>query len=106
MKRIITTLAFIVITSCASIPQQLASMPPSGKYEALGEGTCRACSFLLFSYIPIAFSSMPYRAHYWAVNMKGGEYLIKPSVYESWYYAVVGNVYCTTVSGTVIKEKR
>jgi hypothetical protein len=71
----------------------------------IGEARCKKCSFLLFGVIPIMFRSLPTRAYQCAVQSKGGEDLINPTVQESWYWAYIMNIYCTTVSGTVKRKK-
>jgi len=107
MKRIFSIiLVLLFIISCNSMPQRLSSTLPKDKYEDLGEARCRKCSFLLFGVIPIVFRSLPVRAYRCAVQNRGGDDLINPTVQESWYWTPVMGIYCTTVSGTVIKKKR
>jgi len=88
------------------MPQRLSSIQITKEYEELGKGQCNACSLLLFGVIPIAWKNMPSRAYLCAVQSRGGEDLINPTVQEYWYYILVGTVHCIEVSGTVIKEKR
>ena len=130
MKKIFPIILVFFIISCISMPQRLSSIQPKAEYEELGKGPCKACSFLLFGAIPIAWRNFPARAYLCAIQSRGGDNLINPVIQESWYYAVVGNVrcievsgivdpsiseiwyyayignvYCTTVSETVVKEK-
>ena len=85
--------------------QRLSTHPLPEKYAELGNGECKACSFILFSLIPIRHSSMPRRAYTCAVETVGGDDLINPTLQESWYWTPVGYVRCTKVSGLVIKAQ-
>jgi len=104
MKKLFSIiLIFLFLTSCASLPQRLSSTPLPAEYKELGETSCKACSYLLFGFIPIKFKNMPVRAHNCAVELKNGSQLINPTISESWYWTPLGPILCTTVSGMVIK---
>lgn len=106
MKKLFFSLViFSLIAGCTSMSQKLSSHPLPHKYEELGQGECKACSFILFSLIPIMHSSMPQRAYRCAVEEFAGDDLINPTIQESWYWTPVGNLRCTKVSGVVIKAQ-
>jgi len=105
VKKLIFIFCILALTSsCNSMIQQVSTNPLPNKYEELGESSCKACSFMLLTIIPIRFNSMPSRAYYGAIQQKGGDGLINTSIEESWYYAFIGYVRCTKISGTVIRE--
>jgi len=105
VKKVFIAFALFFLTcSCASLSQQLSSSIPSGEYEELGQGTCKACSFLLLGVIPIAWKNRLTRAYQCALQSWNGDGLIDPTIKELWYYALLGNACCTEVSGTVIKK--
>ena len=106
MKELFIVFAlFFLSCSCASLPQQLSSSIPPEEYDELGQGTCKACSFLLLGVIPIAWETRLTRAYECSLRNWGGDGLIDPTIEEFWYFALLGNVCCTKVSGTVIKKK-
>jgi len=107
MKIITFFLIIIFISGCTTNSVKLSSTPLPKDYEVLGESSAKACGFVVNFLAPVVFPvkwSMPYRAYTYAVNRKGGDALINVSIRESWYWCYVGNLYCTTVSGTVIKD--
>ena len=106
MKKIILITIMLFIIGCSSVSQQIITSPLPDEYEELGESSCKSCSFLLFGFIPIRFSVLPQRAYNCAVQSKNGDYLLNPTLSESWYWAYIGNLYCTKISGMVIKEKQ
>ena len=106
MKNLFSSLIiFLLITGCTSLSQRLSTHPLPEKYEELGNGECKACSFILFGFIPIMHSSMPQRAYTCAVEGIGGDDLINPTIQESWYWTPVGNLRCTKISGLVINAQ-
>lgn len=107
MKRIIIS-SFILLfaAGCVSSPQKLSSVIQPGTYEELGQNTGNGCGFILLGFIPIGFGGVTERAYKDAIDGKKGDALIEPAVAESWYYCGIGMLYCTNVSGTVIKMNK
>ena len=107
MKRIIiSSIILLFAVGCVSSPQKLSSVVQPGSYQELGQNEGKACGFILFNFIPIAFNGVPKRAYKHAIESKGGDALINPTITESWYWCVVGQLHCTHVSGTVIKMNK
>jgi hypothetical protein len=95
-----------VVTSCTSVSQRLSSNPPPEKYQMIGASDCTGCGFLLFDFIPIAWRGMTKRAYNCAIESKGGDDLISPTIQESWYWIpLIGSIRCTNVAGIVIKKQ-
>ena len=107
MKKILCLiiLVFLCVTSCNSMPQRLSSNPQTGKYEELGNADCTACGLLVLGLIPVRVNSTHSRAYKAAITSKGGNDLINPVVQESWWWAFIGTLRCTKITGTVIKYK-
>ena len=55
----------------------------------------------LFGLIPIAVNDRAQRAHDEALQTSGGSGLTDVKVTERWYYASIGDVFCTDVEGVV-----
>lgn len=97
-------LAVISVSGCTSVPLDIHTPTPSEKYEVLGEGTGSAVGIMLFNLIPIKQNTRFVRAYDAAVQSKGGDRLINPTIQENWFWAYVLNGYITTVKGTVVKD--
>ena len=97
-------LAVITVSGCASVPLEIPTPAQSTKYEVLGEGSGQATGIMLFNLIPIKQNTRFVRAYNAAVQSKGGDRLINPTIQERWFWAWVLNGYTTTVSGTVVKD--
>lgn len=104
-KTVFCLIIAIAFAGCVSSPQKLTTVIKPGSYKELGTCEDSACSFLLLGIIPIGFGSLPEDAYQNAIKLKGADGLINPAISESWYFAVIGSVYCSAVSGTAIKYK-
>ena len=106
MKKIFLIIFLLFITSCVSAPQKIITPQFSpDQYTELGQTSGRACGFIFYQLIPIRFGSISTRAYESAIQQKGADDLINPSISESWYYCGVGELYCTQITGTAIKRK-
>jgi len=107
MKRIIiSSLILLFAVGCISSPKKLSSVIQPGSYQELGQNEGTGCGFILLGLIPLGFGSVPEKAYKEAIDGKKGDALINPSVSESWYNIGIGLLYCTHVSGTVIKMNK
>lgn len=97
-------LASMTISGCASAPLVITTPAPDQKYEVLGEGYGQATGIMLFNFIPIRQNQRFVRAYNAAVQSKGGDRLINPTIKEQWFWAYIMNGYITSVSGTVVKD--
>jgi len=90
---------------CASVPLEI---PNAGKmdYEEIGEGVGSATGVMLFQLIPLGQNTRFQRAYQAAVDSRGGDALLNPTVSERWFWAYILNGYTTTVRGTVIKYRK
>ncbi len=104
-KTLFCLIIAMAFAGCVSSPQKLSTVVKPASYKELGTCEDSSCSFLLLGIIPFGFGSLPENAYQYAISSKGADGLINPVISESWYYAVIGTVYCTRVSGTAIKYK-
>ena len=111
MKRLILALLAVTLLSAChgapyQIPMQKSGMVENTDYKALGEAEGSASGFLVFGCIPAAKNDMLDRAYNEALTRKGGDFLLTPTVEESWFWTPVGNGYITTVKGTAAKFQK
>jgi len=84
--------------ACTGPQIKIAPQPPA-EYRTTTIGHGSACGFNLFGVIPIAVNGRAQRAYDEALQTTGGMGLLDVKVTERWYYAVVGNIYCTDIEG-------
>lgn len=107
MKKYLLVAIIFLFTGCTATKQQLAIPVEPGSFQENGYSSCKKCSFILLGYFPIRFGSMAKRAYECAVKEQNGESLINPEIKESYYYIpYAGEIFCTTVSGTVITKNK
>lgn len=103
-------LAVAVLSACHGapyqIPMQKSGMVENTDYKAVGETEGTASGFLLFAIIPIMKNDMIDRAFTEALTAKGGDFLLKPTVEERWYWTPIGNGFITSVKGTAVKIQK
>ena len=85
--------------ACSGPMVKIAPEPPAG-YVTTTTGRGGACGFNLFSLIPIGTNDRARRAYDQAVKASGGIGLTDVKVVERWYYAYVGELFCTSIEGT------
>jgi len=85
-------------TACTGPLAKIAPQPPT-QYATTTTGRGSACGFNLFGVIPIAVNDRAHRAYDQALKVSGGTALTDVKVTERWYFAYVGNVYCTEIEG-------
>lgn len=61
---------------------------------------------MLFQIFPIAHNDKIQRAYDEAVQSRGGDALINPTISERWFWAYIGNGYRTHIEGDVIKYQQ
>lgn len=111
MKKLVCLLlAVAVLCACHGapyqIPMQKSGMVENTDYMAVGETEGSSTGFLLFSVIPIMKNDMLDRAYSDALTAKGGDFLLKPTVEERWFWTPVGNGFITSVRGSAAKIKK
>ena len=86
----------IIIAACASAPVSFKSITDQKYDETKGRVISgRACGFQLLIFIPIMTNQRAENAYMDLMNHAGGDLVMDIKVRESWYYALVGTVYCT-----------
>ena len=87
-----------LLVGCTGETAMVGPRPPA-TYTASRTAEGRACTFLVLGVIPIAVNGRAQRAYDEALHTTGGVGLLDVKVTERWYYAVVGNIYCTDIEG-------
>lgn len=95
----ITLVALVTACVACTGPRIKIAPEPAGEYRTTTTGRGSACGFNLFGVIPIAVNGRAQRAYDEALHTTGGVGLVDVKVTERWYYAVVGNIYCTDIEG-------
>ena len=83
---------------CTGPLAKIAPQPPT-HYATTATGRGSACGLNLFGVFPIAVNDRAQRAYDEALTASGGTGLTDVKVTERWYYAYVGDVFCTDVEG-------
>ncbi len=96
------------IAGCSSYPVTVRTDMTTSKqkYEKVGEGSGTAMGLLLGMIIPIGQNGKVERAYNAAVVSRNGDFLLEPTIQESWFITPIGHFFVTTVSGTVMKRVR
>ncbi len=96
-----------MLTACTSTPlrmQALQANQVEGKdYQVLGEAEGSSVGVMLFNIIPINQNDRFEKAYQEAVQSKGADLLLNPTIEERWYWAYLFNGYIFTVKGTAVK---
>lgn len=110
MKRLLAVcLAVLLLAGCVSMPLNLSTPPnlQEGRdYTVIGEGEGSSVGIMLFNLIPINQNQRFQKAYEEAVQSKGGDRLINPTIEERWFWAYLLNGYIFKVKGTVVKDIR
>lgn len=102
---LIAIAACTLMVGCSSVPLRMGPVPGK-EYEVVGKGNANAGGFMLFQFIPIMHNDKIQRAYTAAVNQRGGDDLLNPTITERWFWAYIGNGYRTTIEGDVIRYKK
>ena len=87
---------------CTSNLVRVSSVP-IGEYKVLAKVQGKACGALILGFIPIRLNGRVARAHQNALStVSGATKLINVTVSDDWYWWVIGQSYCFTVSGEAI----
>lgn len=104
------SLSLVLITllaSCTSTKVRLEHGEPVGpNEEALGYAEGVAGGFMLFQVFPIGQNDRFERAYQKALASIGADRLFNVTVWESWYWAGVGNGYVFHVAGSGVRKKK
>jgi len=100
--------AAAISVGCASHLTNIAPLPPNS-YEELGPVTGKACGSLgivstAYYVIPMGLNSRVERAYQDALNAApGATALIDVTMKENWYWWIIGEARCLTLSGEAIR---
>lgn len=100
MQRSAVLVALAAVWAGCSGPLVKIAPEPPARYEVTAAGRGSACGFSLFGIIPIGTNSRAQRAYDVALKASGGAGLTDVKVTERWYYAYVGEVFCTDIEGS------
>jgi len=98
----------VILSGCASDFYNIAPRPPE-KFEKLGPATGSACGSLLIdgtslNFIPILLNERTERAYKDALqSVPGATALVNVTVQENWFWWLVGNSRCVTITGEAIR---
>jgi len=95
----------LAITACHSVPLTISTPPAGPDEEVLGEASGSETGIMLFQFIPIKQNGRFQAAYDQALQSKGADRLVNPTIKERWFWAWVLNGYSFTVSGTAVKKK-
>lgn len=97
--------AGLTLAGCAGAPVHLesANVIPA-RHGEVREISAQACGFQLLLFIPISINSRQQRAYAELKEKANGALITNIRVQESWYYAVVGTGYCTTLKATAVQK--
>ncbi|PJZ54610.1 hypothetical protein [Leptospira adleri] len=103
--RIFFLILVSLLFSCVSTPVFI----PESKIHAQNSNTIsipaygKECGFLFFMFLPIGLSDRSAKAFSKVVAQAEGGSLSEVTFQESWYWALLGTRYCTTVTAFVTK---
>jgi hypothetical protein len=99
--------AALSLPACVSERAMIRTPPPSANEEVLGQVEGTAGGFMLLGVFPIGQNDRFQRAYDKAVSKVAGPHvrLTNICVWESWYWAYVGNGYVFHVEGTAVRAK-
>ena len=101
-------LGLALLGGCASDPVTMAPRAPE-KFERLGKAEGRACGAMLLgpaylNFIPAKLNSRYERAYAEAVqSVPGSTALVNVTIQEDWFWWLLGNSRCITVTGEAIR---
>ena len=91
-------LTSVVWAGCTGPLTKIAPQPPA-QYTTATTARGSGCGMNLFGLIPIAVNDRAQRAYDEALQTSGATSLTDVKVTERWYYAYVGDVFCTDIEG-------
>lgn len=103
-SKLIVLSLLVFAVGCSSVPKRMGAMQ-GRNYEVVGRAKGEAGGIMLFQFIPIGINSKVSDAYESAVEQKGGDDLINPTIGESWWWGYIMNGYNVTIEGDVIKYK-
>lgn len=104
--RMLFLILISLLFSCVSTPVFI----PESKIQTQGSNTMitipaygRECGFLFFMFLPIGLNDRSAKAFSKVIAQAEGGALSEVTFQESWYWALLGTRYCTTVTAFVTK---
>jgi hypothetical protein len=105
IRNLMFLLGVLVITACHSVPLTISTLPVQPDEEVLGEASGNQTGIMLLQFIPIKQNGRFQAAYDQALQSKGADRLVNPTIKERWFWAWILNGYSFTVSGTAVKKK-
>jgi hypothetical protein len=108
MKKLILLGCVIsLLSACASTPVTLgqgAAVPYNTARGRIVEGS--SCGMQLLYLIPIGLNNRLENAYAEVQTKAGNDVIVDVYVRDSWWYAVLGNFYCTEIRAMVYPRKK
>ncbi|RHX84431.1 hypothetical protein [Leptospira stimsonii] len=107
IRMLLLHLAFLT-TSCVSTPVFIpeSPVPIQNTNSVTVPAYGRECGFLLFLFFPIGLNDRSAKAYSKVVSQAENGILSEVTFQESWYWALLGTRYCTTVTAFVTKGSK
>ncbi len=102
-KRALATLVVSLLVGCTGLPVNVAPVPPSS-YSEVGHSSGEGCGMIFLWAIPISMTDRVERAYDRALERSHATSLTDTVLVESWYFALIGTVVCTTVEGLALEK--
>jgi hypothetical protein len=99
---LLVVVALVVGMGCSSQAVRIGGHPPD-PYQVVGLRSGTACGFLLFDAIPIGVNDRVERAYAEALRDGEAKALLDPTIQNTWYYAVVGDLLCVDIRGDAVR---
>ena len=104
MKKVLLMLALAgLLVACASDPYRVPHAADGKGCTPIKEIEGSSAGMLIFGCIPAGRNGMTQRAYSEALQLSGGDVLLKPVYEDSWAWTPVGNLFFVTVKGTAAK---
>jgi hypothetical protein len=100
----------VLLTACTGAPIRVGAQDQQISRDDVDFSrgrhlTAKASGFQLLLVIPISINDRQSRAYQTLLSMAGNDYLSDVRIKESWTYALVGNVYTTTMEATAYPRR-
>lgn len=73
--------------------------------QVVGPAEGSSTGFMLFQFLPLGQNGRFQAAYQEALQTSGGTRLVDVTIWESWFWAYIGNGYTFHVTGTAVKSK-
>ena len=102
-KQALAALVLALLVGCTGLPVNVAPVPPSS-YSELGHTSGEGCGMIFLWAIPISMTDRVERAYDRALEHAHATSLTDTVLVESWYFALIGTVVCTSVEGLALEK--